>query len=344
MRNNSENNHIIKLWGQDFVRAKYGLDEKEVVPFVSELISQRDELAQRQEHISSLLKLAERTVSEADNLADQLKKEATEQAQAKASAIISEAEQQSQKIIEAKTAEALVIAKKEAKAIKAEAQQQAKLLLEEKVKSVQAELKNIAQTLYQQLLSQLETFQRQVTTSEAEFEEALSQPLKQISQETMDQANSISVEVAEPIQTIDHPNAEEVEKEVAAYTENQKTVDSKLMAQLEIQPPIDITEIIQIMNYLDNLPEVETTELIPLADKPLIEVILHEPTALTEILMSLPQVSQAKEVKDRDAAATTGEIRGEGEIVKIEITLSENSVLDESKERLIDEVSDIMAL
>ncbi len=78
MKNNSNNKDAIKLWGHDFVRAKSGLDEEQVVSFVNGLISERDTLIKRQEHLSSLLKLAERTVAEADNVAKQVKEEAIE--------------------------------------------------------------------------------------------------------------------------------------------------------------------------------------------------------------------------------------------------------------------------
>ena len=98
------NDGIIELWGQDFNRAKDGLDEEQIVSFVNEIISERDTLLKRQEHLSSLTKLAERTVSEADNLAKRVKEEAEEQAKAEANAIVTKAEEQAQQIIEGKKA------------------------------------------------------------------------------------------------------------------------------------------------------------------------------------------------------------------------------------------------
>ncbi|GAI80905.1 unnamed protein product, partial [marine sediment metagenome] len=102
MGKNGNNNDVIELWGHDFGRVRYGLDEEQVVAFVNEVISQRDMFLQRQEHLSSLTKLAERAVAEADNMAKQMSEEAAEQARAEATMIIAKAEEQAQQVIEEK--------------------------------------------------------------------------------------------------------------------------------------------------------------------------------------------------------------------------------------------------
>ena len=68
--------NVIELWGRELDIVKNGLSEAQVVSLVNELISERDTLIKRQEHLSSLVQLAERTVVEADNIAKQVKEEA----------------------------------------------------------------------------------------------------------------------------------------------------------------------------------------------------------------------------------------------------------------------------
>ncbi len=78
---------IADVLGYSIKRVKSGLDEDQVISLVKQLVSERDMLAQRQEHLSSLTRLYEKTISEADELAKQIKQEADEQAQAEYKAI-----------------------------------------------------------------------------------------------------------------------------------------------------------------------------------------------------------------------------------------------------------------
>ncbi len=95
-------------------------------------------------------------------------------------------------MIEEKRAEAVAIAEKEAETIKANAEHEAELLLEEKVKGIQSELKGTVQQLYTEFLSQLESLKQQVTASEADFEQTLSQLMKQTTTTTMTEEDNIT--------------------------------------------------------------------------------------------------------------------------------------------------------
>ncbi len=97
---------------------------------------------------------------------------------------------------------------------------------------------------------------------------------------------------------------------------------------MEILPPLDIKQIMAIMRHLDSLAEVENTELIPLTDRPLIVLSLYEPLLLVELLKTLPEVEEVKEVIDEEVTHAEGQRR------KIQIVLSGNSVLDNTMERL----------
>jgi hypothetical protein len=266
----------VELWGRRFKITKDGLDEEQVASFVNELITERDMLSKQQEHLSSLTKLAERTVTAADELAKQVHKEAMDQAKVEANAIAAKAEEQAQQIIEEKKAEAVAMANMEAEAIKAKAQQQAELLLGETAKRIQPELRYMAQRLHRELLSQLESLKQQVVAFETEFEHKLSQ-LSEEAGTGAGEGDKTGDEFQELIRATDQTNTSEPEWE------------------LQILPPIDIMQTLDIVTHLDSLPEVQNTELIPQVDRASIMVFLREPIQLIDTLRALPQVAEVKE-------------------------------------------------
>jgi hypothetical protein len=353
MGNNGNGKNVIELGGYDFARASYGLDEEQVASFVNELKSQRDTFLHRQEHLSSLTKLAERTIAEAGNMAKQIKEEAIEQANAEATAIIAKAEEQAQQMIEEKRTEVIAMANRKAEAIRAKAQRQAELLLGEKARSIQIKLKDMTHSLYRQFLSQLEGLQQQVITLETDFEHTLFQTMKQLdpiiergrsSQFPILDAGAstqlkdgILAKAVTQDQAVDQLNYSEPEEKTLASTGIEEAVDYNGEVELEIMSPVDLKHILELMKYLDSLPEVETTELIPIVDKPSIIVFLHEPVPLIEILKTLPEVEQAEEIIGAETAslADTPQIKRK----KIRMTLSKDRILTEAKEVLTSDAS-----
>lgn len=364
MPKNGNNSDVVELWEHDFAIVRNGLDEEQVISFVNELISQRGTFLQRQEHLSSLTKLAERIAAEADNMAKQTKEEAVEQAKAETTAILAKAEEQAQQMIEEKRAEVIAMADREAESIRANAQQQATLLLEEKTRSIQIELKDTVQSLSRQFLSQFESLQQQVIALEVEFEQTLSQAMKQpesirqqeassqspvpmeqeynvtpsIDSEVNTQpADSILTKAMAQVHTVDQLDNSEVGKMTPVLAENEETVDYKGEIELQILPPVNIKQIMGIMRYLDSLSEVENTELIPVADRPSIIVFLREPVPLVEMLKTLPEVGQVDEVTSEEITSFPDIPQGKRR--KIQITLSKDSILAEVKEILTGEAS-----
>jgi F0F1-type ATP synthase membrane subunit b/b' len=187
MAKNNDNDGFVELGGGKFRRVNNGLDEVQVASLVSELVNQRDNYGQQEKHFSSFTKLAEKTVTEADKLAQSIKTEATDQAKAEASAIITEAEEQAQRIIEEKRTEAINIATEQAEAIKTEAEREAQVLLENHSKKNESELSNLAHQLYSHLLSELKTLKQQVVGLEEEFEHELPHPAEETSAVTVEQ-------------------------------------------------------------------------------------------------------------------------------------------------------------
>ncbi|HEX73894.1 MAG TPA: hypothetical protein G4N93_01935 [Dehalococcoidia bacterium] len=311
----------IELGGCEFKRVKNGLDEAQVTSFINEIVNQRDTLVQRDEHLLSLTKLAEKVVSEADNLAEEIKTEAIEQGKAEAATIIVKAEEQSQRMIEEKRTEIVTIANEQAAAIKANAEREVELLLEKRKKPIQDELINFVHQLCGQLVSELDSLKQQAVALGAAFEDKLSQVTEETSAVTME-ADDIHAQSQELIQTINQIVTSEPEEKASVSADDADTVPYEREPEFEVEiiPPVDIIKIMRIVNYLDSLPEVENTELIPLTDSPSILVFLREPIGLIDMLGTLPEVAEVKE----DATNTAGT---EGEQKKVQILLSEKAVL-----------------
>jgi hypothetical protein len=343
---------IIELWNRKFKLVKRGLDENEIVPFVNELIKFRDESAQREEHFASLTKLAERTVVEADRLATEVKKDASEQAQAKSKEIVSKAEEQVRQMMEEKRKEVVTAAAEEAKALKVDAEREAKLILEQNKKNVQVEMAAEAQKFYNQMLQQLEAMQQQVKSMQSQFENKLPGI---IDKTTVQVAASAALPepkgmTATP-ESAKKPAAESGKNSEAQPAEQKKNqpgagktaepLNAAMYdgeAELNILPPINIMQVIAIMQYLDSLPEIKATELIPIYDRPSIVVFLRKPLALVNVLMMLPEIREVQEVKDKSSS------NGENKRRQIQIRLTEKAATgDAGKDSLNKEISSILS-
>jgi hypothetical protein len=88
--------------------------------------------------------------------------------------------------------------------------------------------------------------------------------------------------------------------------------------EVEILPPFNISKIMEVVSFLDQLPEVANTEMIvPQIDMPSILVFLRKPMNVVDVLQKIPAVANIEEVTP-NTAATDGKPR------KIRISLSEN--------------------
>ena len=398
MSNTTKKDDVVVLDGCEFKRAKNGLDEAQVESFIDKLIKERDELAQSQEHIASLTRLAETTVVEADKLATQIKTETAEQVQAESTAIIDKAKEQARQITEQKIAEAEEIANKQANAIKAKAEEEAALLLENEKNKIRNELRNLVNQQFGYMLEELEGIKQQAAAVQADFGNKLSESLEEKSDVTvkiaeesdttvMEERDDTTAEIAKESDTTvaevrdtaaaeiteesdttvveERDAAAEVvkesdtivaeERDAAAEEASKKTLDeylepsramdhtekrselSKLLQieeqedlgkpewEVEILPPFDITKIMEVVSYLDQLPEVVNTEMIvPQIDMPSILVFLRETINFVDVLRTIPAVAYVEEVVT-DKAASNGRPR------KVRIGFSENTTSIEKK-------------
>lgn len=324
---------VIALGGHEFRRVKNGLDEAQVTAFITELISERDKIAQSQDHLASLSRLAEKTVAEADRLAEQIKTEAAEQAKVESAAIINKAKEQAQQIEEEKIAEATKIANEKAEAIQVEAKKKVALLLENGRKKIQDELGNLVNQQFGHLRQELESFKQQALAAQAKFEHKLSQRKEESSSITVEskkENDAATVKegkgLEESVELIQATDQSDGSLELSQLLQIKNQVElGEPQCEVEVLPPVDIGKIMKIVAYLDQLPEVENTEIIPRRiDRPSIVVFLREPMNLVDVLGTIPEVAYVEQVtKDEDAA--------NGGPEKVQIGLLGNTAPQEEK-------------
>jgi cell division septum initiation protein DivIVA len=336
---------VITLGGRDFKRVKNGVDEAQVGTFIDELIKERDELSQSKHHIASLTKLAEITIVEAEKMANQIKTEAAEQARAESTSIVDEAKQQARQMAEEKTAEALEHAGREAEALKSEAKREAAKLVDREREKLIGELRSVINQQFGHITEQLEGLKQQAAKAQADFEGKMSRRAQESitvtaeSDKEEDTAPSAVVgennnallslveePEAPPATREAEPPSTEEEKKPVESTEPEQTDDrsdkgfdlSRLLQmddwaessepqfEVEILPPIQMTKIMEIVAYLDQLPEVQNTEIIPRMESPSIMVFLRDEMNLVEALQGVPAVAYVEEVAI-DGNASNGE-------------------------------------
>jgi hypothetical protein len=330
---NTVKDDVVVLSGREFKRAKNGLDETQVESFINDLIDERDKLAESQDHVASLNRLAERTIVEADKLAEQIKTEAAEQAKGDSAAIVDKAKEQARQMVEKKVAEAVKLADEEAMAIKAKAEEEAALLLENQKTKIQRELRDLVNQQSGYLLEELERLKQQAASIQADFDNGSPEFGEEergasagIAQEKggaagapSGQSDTMAAEVSkkargehrqqpEPIWQATEDAEKSLEPSGPLQIEEQPE-SGKPQWEVEIIPPFEIATIMEVVSFLDQLPEVANTEMVvPQIDAPLILVFLRRPMNVVDVLQKLPAVASVEEMTS-DIAATNGKPR-----------------------------------
>ena len=310
---NVNGEEVLHIGDRSFRKTKLGLAEEEERAYVEELINHRDALVKRQEHLSALTELAEKTVMDANNLSQAMMKKTTEQAKAEADKIRAKAEAEADQLTKAKRAEAKTLADKDAESIRAEAHRQAKLVREEQLDGIRSEAANLAQKLQSDLIANLDGLKKQVLTLGTKFEPSLHNSNNNSNSNNISNNSNISsnaksshtpqVEAAKPTETL-------------SPGEKGALLDHIPWLEVEVLPPLDIEKIMDLIARLESLPEVKTTDLLPETPNPLIRVFLNEPSPLAEMLRTLPQVEKVNELTD--------EGQGDDKRERIQIVLGKN--------------------
>lgn len=330
---NSVKDDVVVLGGCEFKRAKNGLDETQVAAFINELVEQRDKLAESQDHLASLNRLAERTVVEADKLAEQIKTEAAEQGKAESAAIVDKAKEQARQMVEKKVAEAARLANEEAEAIKARAEEEAEQLVQNQKSKIQRELRDLVNQQSGYLLEELERLKQQAAAIQTDFDNGspafgegeraeragIARERYGAAGETSEQSEAMPTELSEEARDEHSQQPEPVwqpkeDAEKSFQPSGPLQIDEqpesgKPQWEVEITPPFEIATIMEVVSFLDQLPEVANTEMVvPQIDAPLILVFLRKPMNVVDVLQKLPAVSSVEAVTS-DVTATNGKPR-----------------------------------
>ena len=329
------NRDIMELWGREFNVVKSGLSEAQVVAFVSDLTKQHDLLRQRQEQLIALTAGAERTVSEADKLAEDLKIEAKKRAEERAANLIAEsqtsAKSEASRLLEnaetisdknAKELENMAredgdklaselkrSAEAEAKRLMSEAEDRGRHMIEQKVAeacaAASAQAEAIISEARKEASSLLEREKRRVQPQISQFTERLRGQLLS----ELEQFKSQVIEL-EPQMDNDQPQRTGRDPSPARQGAGGRDEFLDLMNEpeapesgepkweIEIMPPIDIMKIMNIVSRVDGLSGVAKTEIIPHNDKTSITVYTSSSVSVLDFLRTLPEVAHASEKKN----------------------------------------------
>ncbi len=333
---NSGKNGVVTLGGREFKRVKNGVDEAEIGVFIDELIKERDELARSQHHISSLTKLAENTIVEADRMANQIKEEAAAQAEAEKAAILGAAEDQAQKLAEERQAEVLEVANEKANAIRAEAEKQTAMLLEKEKSRVFDELRDIVNQQFGYLVEYLDGLKQQATDAQTDFENKVSEAAKEsitMVAEPGDESASATGQAEDdtvapvtaleehhdtaalqddsaPQQEADSEQQAESEQEAESGKQSEPEQPSEEPDEIEDQSErgFDLSRLLQSDDFEESTePQFEVEILPPISMTKIMEVVAH--------LDRLPEVSNTEIIPRMDSPSILVFLREEIDLV-----------------------------
>jgi len=300
---------------------------EDILSLFEQLVSERDELAKRQEHLHSLARLVEKTVAEADDLVAQIKKEGEEAAQAKAKDIVTQAEAKAREIVEETRARAESETQKETRAMKAAAEKGLECLLKQQMSKLQAQMNDMAERLYNEMLAQADESKRRMDVLREDLGKSITslwtaaglagEPSAIEAGDCVE--NHASGESGSKIRQTGEPTVREPVK--ADQGASEPASNEANLAVVEILPPRDKETIEHIAKYLNGLDEVVTAETKHMADKSVIEVELRQPLDMASRLLELSEVEELREVN-------------EGGHVKYETVLSVRSEIERQREAL----------
>jgi hypothetical protein len=315
MQNDKNEKDVRKLFGPILKNVR---DGERILTFIEKLAAERDALEERQKHLTSLTRLFEKTVYDADDLAVKIKKEAEEKAKAEAGVILNQADEQIGQIVKEKSLEIMKKAEAEAQQTREKFRQELEAKLREKKAALQALIREHSMRLCNEMIIQTENFKKQAASLELDIQNSLSSfsiltdPSVDSSSEPGENVGDLAKENADFRELFaDEKTVAEVSPEIA----QQKRIE------LEILPPRDKEAMEEIRTYIAGLEEVSSVDLRHLTDKTIVEIVLSGDIDVIKALSVLSQVEQIQEVV----------VGGQK---KIQIILSVHSEIEKEKDRL----------
>jgi hypothetical protein len=317
---------MLALFRPSLKKVEFG---DEMLSLMEKLIAERDELLERQEHIHSMERLAIKTVSDADELAAQIKSEAEADAQSQSKDVVRRAEDQARQILEEARARALADVDEEILAKRAAAETELQAMLKERRESLGVQLKALSEGLYQQMVTHAEDSKRLLDLFEKRLEENLSCALspagKAVAPVEREDAGVIETTVTDEAAGPDSEFEQLVSLELDAETPDPGVAvgadEPGELVEIEILPPRDKDSMERIKGYLELQEEVGAASICHLTDKTSIQVRLLRPLDVEEMLSGLSEVEQIQTVTNK---GTT----------KIQVLLSAHAELERQREAI----------
>jgi flagellar biosynthesis/type III secretory pathway protein FliH len=308
-------------WALDSFRRRLENVEgwKEIQRFVEQLVAERDELATRQEHLHSLARLFEKTVSDADDLAAQIRREAEETAQAQARDIVEQAEEKSRNLLEETRSQALLEAQDGVSAMRASAERELQASFKRQATEFQARVKEISERLHHEMLVQAEECTRRLTQFEGELEKSLSFPLVPVTGQNA--TGSIEAALKSSLEAAIAGQPASSESAAGSNVETEGEASEGRLVEIEILPPRDKAAIEAITAHLSGLREVAAVDVTHLTDRTMIHVLAIHPLDVTAELSGLGEVESAREAS-------------EGGRTKVQVVLAVRGELEREREAL----------
>jgi len=288
---------VIEVCGQEFRIVKNGLDEAEVLSFVSSLIDQNKQLTDKLDNLDSLMEFAQRTVVEATKQAKNLEIEMEQEANAKAASIIAEAKERAEAEADKTIAEARGKAEVEKQRIREEAETTAISTEDESKTPVESEFQAAP-------VDEVEAFT-------AETGDLLASAQEEESKESEDDQDRHAETMADELQA-QLASAEQEEDQEEGHTLYQGDVE------LRISSPFTLARVLQLHRQLKEDPQIEVKSFAVSANEG-VRVELHLSTSipLLRILGALDEVKNVSSALGEDDEEHLARLRGNESPVRI---------------------------
>ena len=334
---NNGGSDVLELMGYTNLESGRGLDPDRVIPFVRQLIAERDALNKRLEHLSSLTRLIEKTIGDADDLAKQIEQEAHERAQADVQARLDKAEEEARHLIESRKNEAIAAAEREVVALKTQVQTRMEDTMKAQFADLKSHLRTTVEQLYKDMLAHAESLKEQTGTFESNLEKKFTEITQQFSSTETRVQNAeagaqfeLGVDTIVPAAAGKAPAVSQPETGTPVPVMPEDRAEHHEEVEVEILPPRDQDQIDAIQSYIAGLSGVSKTEMTTMVNKTTMRVSLNKQIDLAGMLQELPEIMTAEAVNESNPK-------------RINVTLSIKAEMDAEKNRINNRVNRIFS-
>lgn len=287
---------VRELFGASLKNVREG---ERILSYMEKLIAERDALEERQKHLTSLTRLFEKTICEADEMAAQIKKEAEEKAKAEAEAILGQADEKIEQIMKEKKLEAVKIAEEKVQEIRAKCEGELEIRLNEKKAALQALFRDYSERLYNEMLKQMESFKQHAAQLETDIARSLAE-LNVSDHMQSPGGNEDNLESLISFDSFeDNLVAQPPGNDGSGNAIADMVSDGLERVEFEILPPRDKEAMEEIASHFSGMEEVKAVDLRHLTDMTIVEMVLNRGIDLVKTLSELPQVEKIQEVEEK---------------------------------------------